>query len=75
MRRPTYYDGHTVHLEEVDRHYEDRAALNAVDLRTCVVYEDGLPIVIPVEAIEEFEMTGLSPVEFFRFRMWENGDE
>lgn len=71
LDRPSYYGGETVHMEDVARYVNDRAALNAVEVWHCKVYEDGQEIDLPVDRIDEFAFTGLTNADFFVHRMWE----
>jgi len=64
-----------VTMEEIHAHLVERARINALNLREMELYENGKRIEVTEKAIEEFEFIGLSTLDFFRGRLWEDAEE
>jgi len=64
-----------VTMEEIHAHLVERARINALNLREMELYENGKRIEVTEKFIAEFEMTGLSTLDFFRSRLWEDEKE
>lgn len=55
-----------VSMEYIKRIMEMRKEINNLDLRKVTIWFNGVEIPIPEMAVSEFQLTGLSNMDFFR---------
>lgn len=59
-----------VNIEDVIRIANERKAINSLDLNEIEWYQNGVKIEISKEVIEDFELTGLSNMDFITGNYW-----
>lgn len=64
-----------INLEEFDELIARFREINKAPLDELEIYQDGVRVVIPPKALEDYRFTGLSNRDFLEMRYWESPDD